>query len=69
MKYVMINGIPIIFSEAHRHSQFQYMGEITSAGFVKIVSGKVNIYGQSVSLKMCPDPYDEEILNKLLFNA
>ena len=78
MKYIMIDySIPIIFTEAHQHSQFVGGGTITSAGFFKIVPVDdgiggtklvVETYGFSVSLKIYPDPIDAEVLEKHLFD-
>lgn len=76
VKYVMIDySIPILFSEAHGHSDFKHLGNITSAGYVRIypetngIDYKIGVecYGFSESLLMQPDPEnDEKIIKKLL---
>jgi len=68
MKYVIIrNYHPVVFSEALVHADMVKIGHPTSAGFVEIVDGKVNIYGKSISLKLEPDKKMDQILLERLF--
>jgi len=72
MKYVMIDfDRPILFFDIQNHSDFKRMGNITSAGYVKIYEKdgfrSCKVYGKSVSLKLAPAQHDEEILNDLLY--
>ena len=68
MKYVIINyTFPILFSEAHAHSDFMGIGNITSAGMVTIYNDRtVHCYGKSISLKLEPDENDKRLIEYLL---
>ena len=70
-KYVVINGDDmIIFPPTMAHSQFKNIGNITSAGLIRIFSEKgsvngVRCFGESVSLKIKSDPkHDEKIIQE-----
>lgn len=72
MKYVIVDHIfPIIFTDAHNHKQFQYIGKVTSAGFFRIVSEgtveRVETYGCSQSLNMVPNEHDKNVISNFLF--
>lgn len=76
-KYVMIDGIkPIIFNGLS-HDAFKALGDITSAGFVKLYiqegghiesapSVEVVVHGESFSLKLKPNPVDAELIKTAL---
>ena len=68
-KYVMLDGIkPIIFHQGISHDSFKALGNITSAGFVKIYYDPVDqvisagVYGESLSLKLKPNPQDADLI-------
>ena len=72
MKYIIVedhtgNYAPYIFPAWVKHADFarklSYMALI-SAGFVKIVDGKISTYGGSVSLNVKSSKKDEEIISK-----
>lgn len=70
-KYVMIDGIkPIIFHLGLSHDAFKALGRITSAGFVKIYHSNgwidVAVHGESLSLKLKPNPVDAELIKAAL---
>ena len=64
-KYCICRGMPILFS-AINHSDMECHGKIESAGFFRIVDGKVETYGRSESLKMTPDPIDNKLIELFL---
>lgn len=71
MKYVIINeDTPIIFPEHIDHSKFSSVGRITSAGFCAFDKDKLGtwlqVYGESISLKLKPAEDDKIWLNMLL---
>lgn len=72
LKYVVLkDGTPIIFPATHQHHEMQAIGEIDSAGFVKIYIVDKRIcaatYGESASLKLRPKE-DDAILIELALN-
>lgn len=71
-KYVIIDDcFPIIFSNAHKHSDFRSVkGKVaTSAGFFQIdfENKTVVVFGESTSLKLKPQLTDVTDLNRLIF--
>jgi len=72
MKYVIFKYIfPVLVHDATQHSDVRCgMGDATSAGFVHIDFEKeeVHPYGESVSLRLKPNPEDGAILAKFLFD-
>ena len=64
--------IPIVFPEIINHSDMaRNMGwkreDIIGAGFVFVVDGSYNCYGESVSLRVeCRGVEDDKILNRYL---
>jgi hypothetical protein len=71
LKYVMIDHtLPVVFGEYFKHSDFANVhGTITSAGKVAWdISQRMAVtYGESVSLKLKPDPNDAFALTRLFF--
>jgi hypothetical protein len=67
MKYIMIDEVfPVIFSDGMKHSDFKKMGNITSAGMVRILNDEINCFGKSVSLKLEPTKIDALIIKNML---
>ena len=70
MKYVIVDGSIIVFSEAIRHSTFASMRP-TSAGFIDIIGFteyqvKFRCYGKSVSLGLKSAPEDSDLAERQL---
>jgi len=76
-KYVIINNtFPILFGEAHKHSEFANcsvgasLGRATSAGFcsISVEDGKMSVstFGESVSLFLRSNKEDAEIISRML---
>ena len=67
MKYIIIDFVfPVLFTDAIEHKKMANGRFVTSAGFVKIVDGKVEVYGDSISLKLKPDVDDADIISLML---
>jgi hypothetical protein len=74
MKYIMfatVNGdAGVMFPSTINHDDMAEMmrdaGDPMSAGFIKLVDGKVVIYGRSESLNIDSDPTDAAFFNLLL---
>jgi hypothetical protein len=86
VKYVIFDGLyPVIFSEAHKHSDFQHVGpgKPTSAGFCSIheVDAKpehdtcctrwleVQCYGESISLRLKSNPENDQRWLERMLNS
>lgn len=68
-KYVVLNeAFPIVFIGVE-HSVFTQLGKVTSAGFCRIVDGKVEVFGHSHSLQMEPEPFDAMLIQHMLFGG
>ena len=69
LKYVIVDGSPIIFTEDISHDTFRHLNP-TSAGFVSIafIDGKVSAdcFGESWSLNIKSHPDDSAIVTKKL---
>lgn len=66
IKYVIINKtFPIIFV-LEEHASMKVHGNITSAAFFKIVNGKVQTYGRSISLDMGSEDDDAYLIELFL---
>ncbi len=62
IKYVMIDYVsPVLFSGLD-HKDMRAMGNITSAGFIAKVGGRLETGGESFSLGMKPASEDAEII-------
>lgn len=69
-KYVMLQDVRPILFEGLNHDEFKALGlPITSAGFFKIVDGKVVTFGESLTLHMIPAPVDAMLIQKFLDGA
>ncbi len=71
IKYIMINGcLPMIF-EGFNHDELKALGKtITSAGFITFdYDGKVQTYGESLTLNMIPAKTDASILQQFFDKA
>jgi len=71
IKYVMINhSFPIIFLAMFNHKDFSGVGNITSAGFLRIRSNsgyiQIETYGESTSLGKRPDAEDAKLIQFFL---
>ncbi len=65
MKYIMLEGGPVIFTEAYTHIEMAAGRRVLSAGFVRLDSdGKFFTYGESFSLGIKSDPEDSERINR-----
>jgi hypothetical protein len=65
-KYVMIDYInPILFTNTD-HKALRTAGNITSAGFIALLGGKVTTEGESFSLGLKPAPDDAEIIERYM---
>jgi len=65
-KYIIHNSVfPILFIHP-LHKDMAAHGTVTSAGFFKLVSGRVEVYGHSHSLKLGPGPEDAKIIAHFL---
>jgi hypothetical protein len=69
VKYVMIDYVnPILFSNLD-HKALRTAGNITSAGFIGLLDGKVMTGGESFSLGLKPVPEDAEIIEKYMIEV
>ena len=69
-KYVMIKDVLPVLFDGLNHQDFKALGHsITSAGFFKIVDGKVITFGESMTLHMIPAPADAALIQKFLDGA
>ena len=75
MKYLMIDeAFPILFGDYFEHTNIKanVHGKVTSAGFVDLymdcAHGKIeaSTFGESISLKLKPSKFDEEIITRLV---
>lgn len=72
-KYVVINGDDmIIFPPTMAHSQFKNMGNITSAGLIRIYGGDppdcgISCFGKSESLNIESNPEHDKWVARGLF--
>lgn len=67
LKYVIIDGVPVLFGSGIEHSRMKRLGDVESAGFVCLTGngrGSVDaqIYGESLGLGMKPGERDERII-------
>lgn len=61
-KFIMLDyTMPICFI-VPKHKDMAVHGKITSAGFFKVVNGRIETYGKSESLNMTPHKDDAHIL-------
>ena len=69
LKYVIVDGSPVIFTEDIKHDTFRHLNP-TSAGFVAIafIDGKVSAdcFGESWSINLKAHPDDSAIVTKKL---
>lgn len=68
-KYVIVdNCIPILFTEANKHSDVARNLSVTSAGFWDLNHDrtKVSVWGESLSLKKKSLPDDAVFIEKML---
>lgn len=56
----------IIFPEYVMHRDIGIQGEILGAGFIEVIDGQWNCYGESISLKVKSRPEDSKIANKYI---
>jgi hypothetical protein len=56
----------IIFPEYVMHRDIDIQGEILGAGFIEVIDGQWNCYGESISLKVKSRPEDSKIANKYI---
>jgi len=65
-KYVIINGLPVLFPNytSLNHKSFEQVGKVTGVGFVmlKVDAESVNVIGESNSLDMKSKPEDKDII-------
>lgn len=72
MKYIVLDGqygdAPIIFPDSMEHRAFSqaFDAEVVSAGFVTFGFGKVQCYGQSVSLNVASRSEDSALVARLI---
>lgn len=71
LKYVVIDGTPVLFGNGMEHKKFSALGEVESAGFVAVSGngmGKLvaHTYGESFSLRMGPADRDKTIIEMYL---
>ncbi len=73
MKYIVLdndlNVIPIIFPDFVKHDMIHmYLGgKVISAGFIHFIQGRLECYGESISLKVKARPEeDTELVNKMI---
>ena len=72
-KYVVINeNDMIIFPPTMSHSQFKNMGNITSAGLIRIYGGEgsgagIRCFGESTTLSIRSKPQHDELVARGLF--
>lgn len=67
LKYVIIDGMPVLFGSGIEHSRMKRLGDVDSAGFVCLTgNGRGNVdaqvYGESLSLGIKPGDRDERII-------
>lgn len=69
-KYIILDDcFPVLFTGAQEHGNVKAGRKVTSAGFWKVINGKVSTYGNSLSLKMSPGEFDAEIIQKMIFGG
>lgn len=75
LKYIIVddglNEKPIIFSNLDQHNDIAYRlsWKPVSAGFVTMVNGQAECYGESISLNIKSRPEeDSKIINRFLNN-
>lgn len=56
----------IIFPEYVMHRDIGIQGKILGAGFIEVIDGQWNCYGESISLKVKSRPEDSKIANKYI---
>lgn len=56
----------IIFPEYVMHRDIGIQGEILGAGFIEVIDGQWNCYGESISLKVKSRPEDSKIANNYI---
>ena len=67
MKYIMVGfTYPVLFSNEIQHSTEAAGRKCSSAGFVRIVDGKADVFGSSISLGLEPQPEDAALIDLLL---
>jgi hypothetical protein len=54
----------VIFPAYTKHSEIGSLGKLLGAGFIEVVDGKWNCYGESVSLDIKSRPEDTIIANE-----
>jgi hypothetical protein len=62
---ILSSAFPILFIHP-LHKDMAAHGTVTSAGFFKLVAGRVETYGHSHSLKLGPGPEDAKIIAHFL---
>lgn len=67
MKYIMVGfTYPVLFSNEIPHFKEAAGRKCSSAGFVRIVDGKAETFGSSISLGLTPQPEDAALIDLLL---
>jgi len=70
LKYVMLNGCyPVLFPQAvvHRDVADSIGGrKVTSAGFCQLVAGKVEVWGESISLRLSSQKEDASFIERAI---